>query len=730
MKRLWAALLALCIVVLSVCTASAVTLTGTQESWLLVTEVAAYPSSNRDFGQLVEVYNNTDADLDLYDYEIAITTSRDSHLDVSLGAQKLRGGFYLSSEQGERVLKSGEIAVLWIVFDEAQKGYTEEVVRSVAAAGNIATPIPAGTQIFLIDTTVAVNAFGDAPYIRRDGVCYVMVNRRDGHITQDSSQCGAYARVYGQIGQGRSQLYGDVGSQSQEKWQADLTQTAPANKEHSEIDGNVPMNFGTFTTAQSRIFPIVYIPGEPIQPIDPAEAIAKLESLIAAIGEVTLENYASKKIAIESAEAARDQLGAVYGQEALERVRGLETLTAARETYDEYASRSSVVFGDINLDDSIDAQDALLALQHSVRLTDLRGNVFYAADVNDDQQVDASDALMILQYSVQLIDRFPADEHRPAGPDIPVTGLGGMTMYTVSGLPIGKAVQQFAIAEIQGETTIFVTQRQGSTAYLSRCKVAEDGKSAPCVDYAMLEGYGHAESLDISVHNGQTYIFIASDANPDSDKYEWGTTVTRLKYDAGKVSDERKITGIERATSDGSMIAEGQAAYRINFALNDAADCMVFYFRSKSGTHALAAYRLSTLQDKLDAAAQISLRDCTDAFTASTGAKKIADICPNKSFQGLAVDAQGCILVSGGTTSVKPQLTKFAVANSNITRESIVDIDWIYSETLGTKEWAEGSAFYEIESIKCYGGENYVSFNPGTAALIQNHTEVYKLVMR
>lgn len=729
MKRLWAVLLALCVATSSVFAASAATLTGTQATWLLVTEVAAYPSNNQDFGQLVEVYNNTDADLDLYDYEIAITTSRDNNLDVSLGEQKLRGGFYLSSEQGKRILKSGEIAVLWIIFEESQKGYTEEVVRSVAGAGNIATPIPAGTQIFPIDTTVAANAFGNAPYIRRDGVCYAMVNRRDGHITKASSQCGAYARIYGQIGQGRSQLYGDIGSQSQAKWQADLTGTT-TNKEHGEIDANVPMNFGTFTAAQNQIFSTVYIPGEPIKPADPAEAIAKLESLIAAIGEVTLENYAGKKIAIESAEAARDQLRADYGQEALEQVTGLEVLAAARETYDEYASRGSVVFGDINLDDSIDAQDALLALQHSVQLTALKGNAFYAADVNDDQKVDASDALMILQYSVHLIDRFPADEHRPVGPDIPVSGLGGMTMYTVSGLPTGKAVQQFAITEIQGETTIFVTQRQGSTAYLSRCKVAEDGKSAPCVDYAVLEGYGHAESLDISVHNGQTYIFIASDANPDSDKYEWGTTVTRLKYDAGTISDERKITGIECATADGSMIAEGQAAYRINFALSDAADRMVFYFRSKKGTHALAAYRLSALQDKLDASAQISLKDCTDAFTASTGAKKLADICPNKSFQGLAVDAQGSILVSGGTTSVKPQLTKFAVTDSNVTRESIVDIDWIYSETLGTKEWAEGSAFYEIESIKCYGGDNYVSFNPGTAALIQNHTEVYKLVMQ
>lgn len=65
-------------------------------------------------------------------------------------------------------------------------------------------------------------------------------------------------------------------------------------------------------------------------------------------------------------------------------------------------------YGDINADDSINASDALMALQHSVHLIHLDGSLFATADVDENNSVNASDALYILQYSVKLIDRFPA----------------------------------------------------------------------------------------------------------------------------------------------------------------------------------------------------------------------------------------------------------------------------------------------------------------------------------
>ena len=64
-------------------------------------------------------------------------------------------------------------------------------------------------------------------------------------------------------------------------------------------------------------------------------------------------------------------------------------------------------YGDINNDGNINAADALLALQHSVKLTTLEGEKAVAADVNRDGLINATDALCILQYSVKLIDKLP-----------------------------------------------------------------------------------------------------------------------------------------------------------------------------------------------------------------------------------------------------------------------------------------------------------------------------------
>lgn len=65
----------------------------------------------------------------------------------------------------------------------------------------------------------------------------------------------------------------------------------------------------------------------------------------------------------------------------------------------EYTTKTS---GDLNGDESINAEDALLALQHSVHLIDLRGDSLSMADMNQDDSINAQDALQILQLSVGL----------------------------------------------------------------------------------------------------------------------------------------------------------------------------------------------------------------------------------------------------------------------------------------------------------------------------------------
>lgn len=67
-------------------------------------------------------------------------------------------------------------------------------------------------------------------------------------------------------------------------------------------------------------------------------------------------------------------------------------------------------YGDINFDGSVNASDALMALQHSVQLITLDYTYNETADVSADNQINASDALMILQKSVGLLGVFPAKQ--------------------------------------------------------------------------------------------------------------------------------------------------------------------------------------------------------------------------------------------------------------------------------------------------------------------------------
>ena len=64
------------------------------------------------------------------------------------------------------------------------------------------------------------------------------------------------------------------------------------------------------------------------------------------------------------------------------------------------------ILGDVNADGNINADDALLILQHSVGLYTLTDNELLAANVHSDSNINADDALKILQYSVGIIGSF------------------------------------------------------------------------------------------------------------------------------------------------------------------------------------------------------------------------------------------------------------------------------------------------------------------------------------
>ena len=138
------------------------------------------------------------------------------------------------------------------------------------------------------------------------------------------------------------------------------------------------------------------------------EALETLKTQIAGIGDITKQNYKERLSSIEAAEAALQTLRGDYGQAAGEDIAdAVQTLSAARDEHDRIKELMEFPYGDIDDNGSIDASDALEALQHSVHLRTLTGDSLKRADVDGSGQVDASDALYILQHSVELITDFP-----------------------------------------------------------------------------------------------------------------------------------------------------------------------------------------------------------------------------------------------------------------------------------------------------------------------------------
>ena len=69
------------------------------------------------------------------------------------------------------------------------------------------------------------------------------------------------------------------------------------------------------------------------------------------------------------------------------------------------------LWGDANLDGTVDYIDAMIVLQHHVKLP-VAGDFIYmpVCDVNGVDGVDYVDAMFILQHHVKLIDKFPVEE--------------------------------------------------------------------------------------------------------------------------------------------------------------------------------------------------------------------------------------------------------------------------------------------------------------------------------
>lgn len=93
---------------------------------------------------------------------------------------------------------------------------------------------------------------------------------------------------------------------------------------------------------------------------------------------------------------------------------GVDEADTATVVYNSPKSEDDIMYGDVNGDTYVNANDALVILQANVKLIELTTEQAEVADINGDTFANANDALVILQINVKMLDYDEVIASRPA----------------------------------------------------------------------------------------------------------------------------------------------------------------------------------------------------------------------------------------------------------------------------------------------------------------------------
>ena len=233
-------------------------------------------------------------------------------------------------------------------------------------------------------------------------------------------------------------------------------------------------------------------------------------------------------------------------------------------------------------------------------------------------------------------------------------------MPWVSDLRIHKGYGTLSLSI--GSTYIYVIQRSGSNAILSRCKI--DGKIAKYQDRMTLKNFGHGQTLEWFEYNSKPYFWVTCKANEAYD-IKWRTQIGRLQYEAGKSIDYTEIprfSHMSYANKNGSSIGEVK---RVDAALSSDRKKVFFWVMDNTGKIQYSFYNADKLNNELDkkesqnskfvpcksSAVKVA---CYGSFT-QLGSNRVL---PNGSCQGLEFSDGDSIYIIGGAAGDKPGITK------------------------------------------------------------------------
>ena len=279
--------------------------------------------------------------------------------------------------------------------------------------------------------------------------------------------------------------------------------------------------------------------------------------------------------------------------------------------------------------------------------------------------------------------------------------------YTLKGLPLGRAIQNFYM----GSTYIYITQRVDATTYVSRLKMDKTNKVANYMDRMTFTNCGHGQSLDMYTYKDVNYMYMGCKSDTDSG-YNWSLQIARIKYEAGKTynyTDLARFTYMNYANGTAYRMGD---TYRVAAAV--CGDTTVFRIQTKNSSKVnYSAYSTEALNKLLDKNKTVDMRTsgAKNAHLWTNVQSGSSIIRPNDSFQGIDLFSKARIYLSGGAHGETPQIAKM---NSSGTYKKLVKISNVGK--------------LEIEGIQCKDSKVYFMIVPGTTTdLKKNNHKIYYL---
>ncbi len=261
--------------------------------------------------------------------------------------------------------------------------------------------------------------------------------------------------------------------------------------------------------------------------------------------------------------------------------------------------------------------------------------------------------------------------------------------FTLKGLPVGRAVQNFYV----GSSYVYVTQRVDSTTYLSRLKI--NGKVANYVDHMTLLNCGHGESLDLYSHNGQNYFYIGCKADTSGDNdHDLSLQIARIKYEAGKsynYTELNRFINLDWANKKGTDMG---SVYRAAVAVRG--ETTIFRIELKDSRDVVySAYTTSKINKLLDGSHTVSMKSAgmKAAHLFTVKLKRSENVRANSGFQGMEISAKSRIYLSGGANGETPAIARMNSSGEFLKLVKITNVGKYEMEGL---QWKDSKLYFNI----------------------------------